>query len=670
MNTRVRVVGGALSLVVVGMLAAAGRAEPLDRGRAAPAEGMPARLFEALQRGMEAPVVTGTIDAVTVFRGQAQVTRVVEVAGGTGLRELVVTGLPEALIPASLYGESAEGIEVRSVSYRVRPVGEDVRETVREAEKALREAKDALSAAEARRGFLEWHRQYLDKLEAFIAPSAQAELKSGVLNAETLTKLTDLVTTLRERQRDEGQKLAIEARTLQEAVDLRQRELSVLSASRSRTAREAVVFVNVTKPGARLRLTYLVNGANWAPSYNLRAPRVADGGAGEGARTVTLEYQASVQQMTGEDWGNVQLTLSTATPALVAMGPSLEPLSVALAPAQQAAQGLLAQLKDRSYDDAKRELAMRQREAEQSRARNFGNYAFNAAPTTGASQTMLGSEPSSTGLVVGEPSIRLLERDGGGAVFSLDKGLNDLADQSQLLDLISSARVERKGRGDAPVVRQGDEGVSVSYKVGGRTTMPSRADQQLIQIAQLELPASVRRVATPSLTQYVYNEARVTNAADRVLLAGPAASYVDGEFVGSAGVPTIAAGEGFRAGFGIDTSLRTSKELVERAESHQGGNRIIEFTYRVAIENFGKAAALVTVLDRLPTPKGSEIKLTLLSQSPSLSEDREYQETDRKRNLMRWDISVPAGATGTNATIIEYRFRLEFDRQMMLTEGT
>ena len=49
-------------------------------------------------------------------------------------------------------------------------------------------------------------------------------------------------------------------------------------------------------------------------------------------------------------------------------------------------------------------------------------------------------------------------------------------------------------------VRQGDEGVSVTYKVAGRTSMPSRADQQLIQIAQMDLPAQVVRAATPTLT--------------------------------------------------------------------------------------------------------------------------------------------------------------------------
>ena len=76
----------------------------------------------------------------------------------------------------------------------------------------------------------------------------------------------------------------------------------------------------------------------------------------------------------------------------------------------------------------------------------------------------------------------------------------------------------------------------------------------------------------------------------------------------------------------------------------------------------------IGLLDRLPSPKGTEIKLTLLEQKPSLSDDKEYQDTERKKNLLRWDVVVPPGATGTNAFAVEYKVRLEYDKQMTLTE--
>lgn len=618
------------AVTLMGLVQSAGLAQ--SAGAAGRGDGRAAVVVER-----NAPVtMAGWIDAVTVFRGQALVTRVIEVPGEAGLREVVVSDLPGAILPGSLYAESSDGVEVRSVSYRVRPVEQDTRENVRQAEKALRDARDALSAAEAKQRYLEWQRQYLDKLEGFVAPTAQTELTRGVLNAETLKDLIGLITTQRRMQTEEGHKFAIEIRALQEAVQLRERELAVLTASSSRTAREAVVFINAQRPGATLRLSYLVSGASWSPSYNLR---VADAAAAE----ATVEYLASVQQMSGEDWGGVQLTLSTATPSLVATGPALMPLQVALS-SPRGDDERLSTLKSAGYAAAKRELEDRQRDLE--RTRNIQLGAMTAQAESGERAGAAGSQ----------------------VALSLDAGLNEVADQSQILDLISTAKVERKDRAEGLTVRQGDEGLSVTYRIASRTSMPSRSDQQLIQIAQLKLPAEVVKVATPALTQYVYNEAVVTNSGSAVLLAGPASSYVAGEFVGSAVVPTVSVGEKFRVGFGIDSSLRATKELVERSETTQGGNRIIDFTYRLSIENFGSEAVNVRLMDRLPNPSGLEIKLTLDTPSIALSTDKDYVQTERKKNLLRWDVQVPAAATGTKAFALEYTFGLEFDRQMMLNE--
>ena len=63
------------------------------------------------------PIETpGDIEAVTVYRGQALVTRRIEVNGPAGLHEVVVTELPEQVVAASLYAEATgEALTVRSV---------------------------------------------------------------------------------------------------------------------------------------------------------------------------------------------------------------------------------------------------------------------------------------------------------------------------------------------------------------------------------------------------------------------------------------------------------------------------------------------------------------------------------------------------------------------------
>ncbi|MBI3463885.1 MAG: mucoidy inhibitor MuiA family protein [Planctomycetes bacterium] len=566
----------------------------------------------------------GKLDAVTVYRGQALVTRLVEVPGPAGLREVVVTDLPEHVVPASIYAESADSAEVRSVRYRVRPVLQDVREEVRKLDEQIRELQDQIVANQRHAQRLGEQKTYLDKLEQFVAPTANVELTKGVLDAQTLKVLTAFLFEERKKLAEEELRLGREQRSLQEQLQFLQRQRDLLTSGSAQSAREAVVFVNLQQAGGRLRLRYLVNQATWSPSYNVRTEAGRSG--------VIVEYNASIQQLSGEDWTDVAMTLSTATPSLVAKAPVLTPLSIALSSGSTGspAQGQAAMPADEgAYRD--KLMGLRQ-EAEMKRSREL----FLAKPG-GA--------------------------DDDGDAYQADLSLNEAAGNLQLLELMAKSKVERKS--DAPAA-QPDEGISVTYEVATRTSLPSRADRQLIQIAALPMKGQFYKLAIPVLTSYVYEEAAVSNESRLVLLAGPISAYVAGQFVGHGQIPTVAVGESFTVGFGIDSSLRAVRELVEKTEQIQGGNRLVDFTYRVAIENFGSEAVKVRLLDRLPTVKHSEVRLTLVSPGKDLSDDATYQQTERKKGILRWELEVPSQAVATKALSLEYQFRLEYDKQMSI----
>ncbi|MCK4659593.1 MAG: mucoidy inhibitor MuiA family protein [Phycisphaerae bacterium] len=578
----------------------------------------------------------GKVDAVTVYRGQALVTRVIELGGPAGLREVVVTDLPEHVVGGSIHAESANGVEVRSVRYRVRPVKEDVREEVRELDEQIRQVLDLIEANQRHKELVGEQRDYLSKLEEFVAPTANVELTRGVLNAETLMELTGFLFAQRKVLAESELELRLENRDLDGRLELLKRQRHELTGSSSRTAREAVVFVNLLKAhGGRVRVRYLVDRATWSPSYNVRTD--AD------RSDVVVEYNASIQQMSGEEWGDVAMTLSTATPALVAKAPVLTPLSIALAPASAGGRGQQAG-KGGGYHETRRKLMQQRFQLDTLR-----NYT-GVFDSNGEVQ-MLQSEES------------VVPESGQSYVLAgADMELNRLAGELQNLDLTSREKITRQ-----PTVRpKTDAGVTVTYQLASRTSLPSRSDHQLIRIAPLTLRGQFYKVATPVLTSYVYEEAAVTNASDLVLLAGPVSTYVAGQFVGQGVIPTVSVGESFTVGFGIDSSLRASRELVERKGKIQGGNRVVDFTYRLALENFGTDPACVRLLDRLPKAKKSEIKLTLSDTGRELSNDAGYQHTGRKKGILRWEIEVPAHAEGPEATSIEYRFRLEYDKQMTI----
>lgn len=610
--------------------------------------------------------VSGKVSAVTVYQGQALVTRAVDLAEVSGLAEIVVTNLPANVIGSSLYAEPLQGVEIRSVRFRVRPMEVDVREEVRELDEQIQAVNDRLAANTRQQQVQGERQQYLTKLEQFTTVSANQELKSGVLNAETLKELTNFNFEQRDSIAEQQLELAREKRDLDRQLQTLQRKRNNVAAGSAQTLREAVVFVNVARnaqPG--LKLSYLVSNATWSPSYNLRATADRD--------QVLVEYNASIQQMSGEDWTDVEMALSTATPSLVAQAPSLDPLIVKLG---RATPELVAETAagGKDYAKAKRKLEEQRKQIADNRGgANFsGQLASDELFADGVDRPQSGEaamRQSFGGIAGGGRFGGEFDGDASGLQWyardreAADRFLNEVAQKMQILDY-NTARIEIKKREERQMVE--GEGVSVSYQLASRMTLPSRSDRQLIQISAHPLQANFYRLATPVLTNSVYEEARPTNSSDEVLLAGPALTFLGDEFVGRGEVPTVSIGEKFSVGLGIDSSLRTRRELVDKDERIQGGNRVVDFTYELSIENFGDAPAKVRLLDRMPTAGESDIKITLLKSDQPVSEDRDYQQREMEDGLLRWDVEVPAGATGVDRFVLRYTMQIEYDKQLSI----
>jgi hypothetical protein len=100
----------------------------------------------------------------------------------------------------------------------------------------------------------------------------------------------------------------------------------------------------------------------------------------------------------------------------------------------------------------------------------------------------------------------------------------------------------------------------------------------------------------------------------------------------------------------------------------QGGNRELDFQYRLIVENYKEEAVPVRIYDRLPhCDRPEDIRITLDEMKDPLDDDVLYLRRERPKGILRWEIDVPAGAIREKARIIEYGFSLEFDRNFQLT---
>jgi uncharacterized protein (TIGR02231 family) len=116
------------------------------------------------------------------------------------------------------------------------------------------------------------------------------------------------------------------------------REAEGKLAGDSKLGARVVVVVLAEEDGpAELDLKYNVTGASWTPVYDLRA-EVANASSDSNGEAsgkapapatatsnskISLDYRASISQRTAEDWKNVNLTLSTASPQLGSVIPKL-----------------------------------------------------------------------------------------------------------------------------------------------------------------------------------------------------------------------------------------------------------------------------------------------------------------------------------------------------------
>jgi hypothetical protein len=591
------------------------------------------------QHGEPAPLRTrGTIDAVTVYRGQAMVTRVIELDGDAALQRVVVESLPARVKPGSVYAESAGGLTVRSVRYRTRPVREDVREQVAQLDQQIKTHRREIEQLARQIDTLDAQQTLVSKLETFTAPAAEWELSHGVLDAEALQSITQFLFEQREHINEQRLELKFGKEDLEDNLNQLQRERNALTRTSSKTMREAVVFIESNGAAGQFELRYLVDNATWSPSYNLRGPASRD--------SVQLEYLASIRQVSGEDWNNVKMTLSTASPALVSEPPELASLSLSLSQPTPAANQQPQRPGQKAGAYSRQKAQLKQQQAELQARRNTaeaeageaqGGAMFDAdrtAPTQSAAQ-------------------------------GFDAKLNALGAREQLLDLMAG-RAKRDNDEPSGQRRDGQQ-PSVRYELTGRASLPSRSDRQLVRITDQKLDAGYYRVARPVLSEQVYEQAALTNTMDWVLLAGPANSYLDGQFVGRGRVPGVSVGEKFKIGFGIDSALRTKRELLDRDATTQGGNRVVRITYRLSLANFADGPRTVRLFDRLPVPKRGEdvqVELVNTSEKPVKNPaDADGQITASSDGVIRWDVEVPARATGDEQMHVDYTFTMEYDRQ-------
>lgn len=261
------------------------------------------------------------IDHVTVYRQGAVVTRAAQVSVPPGSNRLIFRGLPADVDAKTLQVTvGSAGVQLGDVEVvRINEVN-FVAEPERELRRRIEAAGDQETALKDEIAGAESQLKLLDSLAANPAGNASKAGVDAAGLAAVLGAMGAGESTARKRVRDANVQLRILARQQQQL----QADLAKV-ATRSKQSTEVRATIEA---GAALTadaaVSYTVSEAGWEWIYQAKLDTTG--------KHLVLDRQGSVTQGTGEDWKNVELTLTTAMPAQDLSTPVLGSLFVDLRP--------------------------------------------------------------------------------------------------------------------------------------------------------------------------------------------------------------------------------------------------------------------------------------------------------------------------------------------------
>ena len=594
-------------------------------------------------------IAKSKIDKVTVYPSNALVTREVDVPDGAGLVELTVTPMPDRIVPSTMYSEGGNGLRVLTTRFTTRQVLEDTSEERRKLEAEHEKYTVIGTKIESEIASLQKNMELLAKLEVVT--------EKGKHTGDEVIAMAKYVMEQRFEKAKEMVGIQEQKRLNLVQLNFIQRKMAEIGRGSGRMERDAILVVDrSTGKGGKVRLNYLVSSVAWHPEYKVRAGKVTE--------DVQVDYLANLMQHSGEDWNQVKMTLSTAQPMLNASPPELcmlQPILVMRGqpggPPMPGAGAFATSPFANTYgvgDLAKKAITQRGTSNQLSQGQAVPGFGGGGGKAKGMGG---GGFAGNSGQILNQKEAERL--------------LNEAAAIEQNLDLMRTRDEvileNSKRKGAVAVGPAGTDGPSVTYHLPNKLTVPSRGDEQVIEVAKLNLAPKYYYKTVPVLNSHVYRLADLVNKSEHILLPGEATMFQGTDFVGRMPMPLVAVGEEFTAGFGVDTQLQIQRQMVDQIRTTQGGNQVLKYEYRILVSSFKNAPVQLQVWDRLPKGETESVGVTLLKATPELCKDGIYLRESRPNNLLRWDVEVPANVNGEKAFAINYEFRMELDRQMAIT---
>ncbi|MEM7579829.1 MAG: mucoidy inhibitor MuiA family protein [Cyanobacteria bacterium P01_A01_bin.80] len=258
--------------------------------------------------------------AVAVYTNKALVTRrgVVELSGME--RELIVSQLPVMIETDSVRVSGKGNVEVRLLGVNVERIyaTESVVARVSQLNQQVEQLKAQKGQFQAQMDALALQSRFIEGLREKTEDQFSISLaRKSISLSETLDLLNFLGSQYTEYAIS-TEDYKNQQRELDKQLEVLYASLKQVESPSPQESFNLTVGIETVGTGEfELEVSYVVNSASWKPLYDIRVDSKR--------KSVNLGYLGQITQNTGENWTNVNLTLSTAKPGSGTLPPKSKP---------------------------------------------------------------------------------------------------------------------------------------------------------------------------------------------------------------------------------------------------------------------------------------------------------------------------------------------------------
>lgn len=602
--------------------------------------------------------VESAIKDVTLYQQGVLVSRTARSIIPKGKSTLIFSGLSSKIDTKSIQAKISNGGIIVSVTHNIDYLNKNkVSKEVSVLEQNRKRIEDSLKILKS------FKTVYYNEREMILSNKS-----IGGKNGVNVTDLQTAATFFRNRLSEIETKLnLIDRRTYQLRLNMMDiaKQLAELNAQLDMPSSVVKVVVSSEKQmEGNVKLEYIIDEAGWTPNYDVRIKDVDS--------PLSLTYKAKVFQNTGEEWKDVNMTLSTGNPSISNYKPVLNtyyltfnnyyraPSNLRTSAVKPVAGTVTGIVTDAETGEGIPGVTIVDKETSKGTSTDAnGQYKIDMTKGVGTLlYSFIGFEGQQQNVRAGstmnvslKPSDVKLEE-----VIVTGYGIrkDDISEKEMNSSMVGSATAVKslKKKEQVPLSIEKQQ-TATEFKIDVPYSIPSDNQSYDVSMVEYEVPAQYSYSAVPKLSTDAFLMAQVADWTKYNLLSGNANLFFKGVFQGETYLDLTSVEDTLSLSIGRDKDIVIMREIQNdfASKNFVGSSKKELKAWNITVKNNKETPVSICIEDQYPISKLDDIKVEVLEQSGAKADTDSGKLTwklplapkEKKMLQLRYSVKYPQG---------------------------